>query len=441
MPTSKAGPQAHHLPLTTGRIEAMKWDGRARDIRYDSSPKAPGSGFGVRIYESGRKSYVLQYRARKRVGASGAVTKAVRNKVHLKVLGSVATMSLSEARQVGLKMLQDVWDGKDPTKDLQQGALTLAQFLPVYLTTKKKEGTSERSLYDIERRVKNYLIPSYGDRPLTAITRSEFHDIYLGIASGELSISGKPAKVEANRLHAHVSNIFKVAEIRGVIPEGTSYPTTLIKKARENPRKRYLSDPELKALYRALKDEPQGHALYVIQLLCHQGMRKAEVLGLKWDDVHLDRVAGRECEPPHLFVGTTKNGDKLFSVLSPQAIKILEHLKSQRVTDSRKKYLSGGEVFPVKDIRPRWNAIREAAGLEAFTLHDLRHCVGTWLGRLGNTELVISRTLNHRIKSVTEQYSLIPNQQKETAISELADWLEETVGPPILKHPIKGGRD
>ena len=438
----KANPQAHHLPLTTGRIEAMRWDGRARDIRYDSSPKAPGSGFGVRIYESGRKSYVLQYRARKRVGASGAVTKALRNKVHLKVLGNVDAMSLSEAREKGLKMLQDVWEGNDPTEELkEEEAKTLSQFLPQYLSIKKKEGVAEKSLYDIERRVRNYLIPRYGDGPLTDITRSDFHDIFLGIVSGDMSISGKPSPVEANRLHAHLSNIFKVAEIKEVIPEGTSYPTTLIKKAKERPRKLYLSDPQLKGLYRALSDAPQSHALYVIQLLCHQGMRKAEVLGLKWSDVHLDRVAGRECEPPHLFVGTTKNGDKMFSVLSPQAITIFEHLKSQRVTDSRKKYLSGGEVFPVEDIRRQWNSIRAVAGIKEFTLHDLRHCVGTWLGRLGNTELVISRTLNHRITSVTEQYSLIPNQQKETALTELADWLEETVGPPILKHPIKGGQD
>jgi integrase len=427
------------VPLTTGRIKGFKFDGRSRDIRWCKSKDSP-PGFGVRIYASGRKSYVLQYR-HKELTARSNFPETIRNKRILKVIGDCTRMGLAEARTRAHEWLDEIDAGFDPEQDRSLEGVTLAQFLPTYLNIKKKEGVAEKSLYDIERRVRNYLIPSYGDRPLTAITRSRFYDLYLGICSGEASISGKPSPVEANRLHAHVSNIFKVAEIKGAILEGTPYPTRLIQKKRETARKRYLSDPELKALYRALNDAPQSHALYVIQLLCHQGMRKAEVLGLKWDDVHLDRVAGRECEPPHLFVGTTKNGDKLFSVLSPQAITILEHLKTQRVTDTRKKYLSGGKVFPVKDIRRQWNAIRDVAGLEAFTLHDLRHCVGTWLGRLGNTELVISRTLNHRIKSVTEQYSLIPNQQKETALTALANWLEETVGPPILKHPIKGGQD
>jgi hypothetical protein len=33
---------------------------------------------------------------------------------------------------------------------------------------------------------------------------------------------------------------------------------------------------------------------------------------------------------------------------------------------------------------------------------------------------------------VTEKYSLIPNEQKEEAITDLADWLQAQVGPPIL---------
>jgi len=424
-------PQARHIPFTSSRIQGMKWDGRRSDIRYDSHPKAPGSGFGIRIYPTGRKSYVLQYRAKERVGGSGVLLKTVRSKVHLKVLGNVKTMSLSTAREIGLKLIQEVEIGIDPSEDRSLEGITLSEFLPIYLDAKRQEGITEKSLYDLRRRVQNYLLPVFGDRPLTAIKRSQYHQVYLGISSGEQSISGKPAHVEANRLHAHLGNIFKVAEIRGAIPEGHSYPTRLIQKKREKPRKRYLDDRALKRLYRVLKDERQGIALFAIQILCHQGMRKRELLELQWTDVHLDRIPGRECEPPHLFVGMTKNGDNLFSVLSPQAIQIFQHLKD---------HASDEAVFPspvikgesIKDIRYDWERIRKKAGLGAFTLHDLRHCVGTWLGRLDKTELVIARTLNHRVHTVTEKYSLIPNEQKEEAITDLADWLQAQVGPPIL---------
>jgi integrase len=392
----------------------------------------------VRCYGSGKKSYVLQYRPKEFVGPSKVALKTVRSKRPLKVLGDCDLLSLSDARLKAQELLGEVEVGLDPDEDRSLEGISLCDFLPVYLETKRQEGVADKYLYDLQRRVQNYLLPVFGDRPLTAIKRSQYHHVYLGISSGERSISGNPAPVEANRLHANLGNIFKVAEIKGAIPEGYSYPTRLVKKKRENPRKRYLSDPELKRLYRALEDEPQSHALSIVQILCHQGMRKRELLELSWPDVHLDRVSGRECEPPHIFVGTTKNGDKMFSVLSPQTIQLFRHLASQRTSDEA--------VFPspvikgesVKDIRPQWKRIRAEADLGDFNLHDLRHCVGTWLGRLEKTELVISRTLNHRVKSVTEQYSLIPNETKEEAIKELADWLQEQVGPPILKDISDG---
>jgi len=433
-----------HAPLTPTRIKAFRYDGRSRDIRYDASPKSP-AGFGVRCYGSGKKSYVLQYRPKEFVGPSKVALKTVRSKRPLKVLGNAETMSLSTAREIGLKLLQEIEVGLDPDEDRSLEDITLSDFMPIYLEVKRQEGWTEKYLYDLQRRVENYLLPLFGDRPLTAIKRSQYHQVYLGISSGEKSISGRPAPVEANRLHGHLSNIFKVAEIKGAVEEGYSYPTRLIKKKPERPRKRFLSDPELKRLYSVLEDEPHTPALYIIQLLCHQGMRKSELLELKWRNVHLDRVPGRECEPPHLFVGRTKNGDRMHSVLGSQAITIFEHLKAQRTSEA---------VFPspvhqgesIKDIRFDWERIRRKADLleqifedddeqediPAFTLHGLRHSVGTWLGRLEKTELIISRTLNHRVKSVTEQYSLIPNETKEEAIRELADWLQEQVGPPII---------
>ena len=419
-----------HVSLTPTRIKDFRYDGRSRDIRWDASPKSP-AGFGVRVYQSGKRSYVLQYRPKEFVGTSKVALKTVRSRRPLKVLGDCDLLSLSDARLKAQELLEEVEVGLDPDEDRSLEGITLNDFMPVYLETKKQEGIAEKSLYDLRRRVQNYLLPVFGDRPLTAIKRSQYHQVYLGISSGEQSISGKPAHVEANRLHAHLGNIFKVAEIRGAIPEGHSYPTRLIQKKREKPRKRYLDDRALKRLYRVLKDERQGIALFAIQILCHQGMRKRELLELQWTDVHLDRIPGRECEPPHLFVGMTKNGDNLFSVLSPQAIQIFQHLKD---------HASDEAVFPspvikgesIKDIRYDWERIRKKAGLGAFTLHDLRHCVGTWLGRLDKTELVIARTLNHRVHTVTEKYSLIPNEQKEEAITDLADWLQAQVGPPIL---------
>lgn len=457
-----------HVPFTSNRVEAMKWDGRRSDIRYDSSPKAPGSGFGVRCYSSGRKSWVLQFRAKERVGG---FVKAVRGKVHLRVLGNVRTMSLHKAREVGLQILQELEVGIDPNEDRSLEGITLSDFLPIYLDIKKREGTTKaRSLYEIERRVKNYLTEGFyrinkelpkvkspvsgkpvyqreffkadtkkfGDKPLTDIKRKDFEDLFYGIKSGEKSATGQPSPVEGNRLKVHLNNIYVVAEMQNAVPEGFSYPTRLIKSTPEEGVERWLEDRELKRLYQVLEEEPHGKALYAVQLLVHTGMRKEELLSLQWGDVHLDRVSGRACVPPHIFVGTTKTKTKLFSVLAPQAIQIFEHLASQRTSHPAVFPSDTIEGKSIQDVRHQWNRIRRNAGLKNFRMHDLRHSVGTWLGALGFTELQIARTLNHKKNTVTERYSLIPNEKKEEVICALADWLQDQVGPPILKELVQG---
>ena len=421
-----------HVPLTPNRVKAFRYDGSSRDIRWDSSPKAPGSGFGVRCYPSGKKSYVLQYRPKRLVNGSKTQLKDVRNKVRLVVIEDVESMDLSTARAKGLELLLEIQEGINPKYDAPVENQTLGEFVPTYLKIKTEQGVSETWLYDIERRIMKHLLPRFGNEHLTAIKRSEVFKLFMEIGSG--GSSGDPSPIEANKVLTRVSNIYREAEIFGAVPKGTPNPTRLIKRFERISRKRFLTDKETKRLYPALATEKSWHTPIVIQILLHQGMRKQEVLGLRWQDVNLDRVSGRDCVPPHLFVGQTKNGTPLHSVLSPQMIDLFTHLTEFRTSEW---------VFPspkkpecrIADIKDEWRGIREEAGISDVNIRDLRHCVGTWLGRLNHTELMIGTILNHRTQSVTERYSLLPNETKEEAVAQLADWIQHLVGPPILRSP------
>ena len=416
-----------HVPLTPNRVKAFRYDGSSRDIRWDSSPKAPGSGFGVRCYPSGKKSYVLQYRPKRLVNGSKTQLKDVRNKVRLVVIEDVESMDLSTARAKGLKLLREIWEGIDPKHDAPVEGQMLGQYLPRYLKTKERQGVGKDWLYEMERRIEKHLMPKFKDEYLSAIKRSEINDIFLEL--------GEESPVEANKLLTHVSNLHKEAEIAEAVPQGTPNPTRNITRFPEQPRRRFLTDEEVVRLYKVLASDPSWHAPFVIQILLHQGMRKGEVLGLKWDHVRLDRVPVRECEPPHLFTGRTKNGDSQWSVLSPQMIDLFTALKEVRIEDdvwvfpSPRKQRSARHIADIKD---EWERIRKEAEITDVTIHDLRHCVGTWLGRLNYTELQIGRILNHRTSSITQRYSLLPNKDKEKAVTELAEWIQDLVGPPIL---------
>ena len=94
----------------------------------------------------------------------------------------------------------------------------------------------------------------------------------------------KPASV--NRELATLSRIFSLAMDTGV---ASNNPCRKVHKLREdNQRKRYLSVPEEQALMAVLIGR-RAHLAPLVQLAIHTGMRRGELLGLRWQNVDLIR--------------------------------------------------------------------------------------------------------------------------------------------------------
>src|SRR5271166_2293291 len=98
------------VPPTSG--ETFLWDD---DLR----------GFGLRVYASGRRIFVVQYRLR---GGRGGRTRRI-------VLGAYGKLTPDEARKRAVKLLAAVDDGRDPAaeRDEAKSALTMADLATIYL--------------------------------------------------------------------------------------------------------------------------------------------------------------------------------------------------------------------------------------------------------------------------------------------------------------------
>ena len=88
-----------NLTIRNIKDARYKGDGKSRDVRWDSELR----GFGVRVYPSNRKAFVISYRAdgRKR----------------MMVLGDFPTLTLTQARKRARRHLVDVQDGVDPLEE------------------------------------------------------------------------------------------------------------------------------------------------------------------------------------------------------------------------------------------------------------------------------------------------------------------------------------
>jgi len=131
-------------------------------------------------------------------------------------------------------------------------------------------------------------------------------------------------------------------------------------------RNRILSEDELSRLYAALTPRVKNANHWILPLTkfaLETAMRRGEILGLRWEHIHLQRRTA--------FIPITKNGESRLVPLSTAAIEILQALP--RNLD--------GQVFPVNGttLSAAIDRARIKANLENFHFHDLRHMAITRL--------------------------------------------------------------
>ena len=119
-------------------------------------------------------------------------------------------------------------------------------------------------------------------------------------------------------------------------------------------RDRRLEGDEGESLVSALATTSVWYLRPLITLAIETGMRRGELLSIRWKDVDLTT--------PTIRILRTKNGHPRTIPLTPKAVEILSSLERK---DER--------VFPVTPnaVRLAWERLRRRAGLEDLRLHGL----------------------------------------------------------------------
>jgi len=181
------------------------------------------------------------------------------------------------------------------------------------------------------------------------------------------------------------------------------------------------------------------HALYVLALFL--GLRRGELLGLRWQDVDLDTAKLEVVQTLQRVGGSLrfvppKTDDSARTVpLPPVCVDALrEHRKRQFAERSEiwPDWEDHGLVFPSRrgtpiepdNLRRSWSEIRERAGLGPTRLHDLRHTCVTLLLDLGTPPHVVQEIVGHSGIEVTMTiYAHVSLEEKRKALAKLGDAL------------------
>ena len=174
-------------------------------------------------------------------------------------------------------------------------------------------------------------------------------------------------------------------------------------------RVRFLSREERTRLLDACRKTPDLYTIVVLAL--STGARRGEILGLRWRDVELKRSV--------IVLHDTKNRDRRVLPLSGPALAIMQER-------SRVRHITTDRVFPnlrrpeaEYNIRRCWPEALEAAGIEDFRFHDLRHSAASYLAMNGATLAEISEILGHRTLAMVKRYAHLTDSHVSKVVARM----------------------
>jgi integrase len=166
-------------------------------------------------------------------------------------------------------------------------------------------------------------------------------------------------------------------------------------------RTRYLSPTEFKAALEAASDWMRAP----MALAAFTGMRRGEILGLRWKDVDLD--------VQRVYLTETKNGTLRVLTLNQLAVQVLKSLPVGK---------PGQLVFPDVDAaRLSVYTIRvfKRLGIKDASLHSLRHTSASWLVMEGVDLYTVGQILGHKTPRMTQRYAHLSPGYMAAAVNKL----------------------
>jgi integrase len=357
-------------------------------------------GFGVRVWPTGKKTYVAQYRAGKqtrrfKVGAHGPLT-------------------VEEARKQAKVVLGDVARGEDPQLDrtTRRKSLTIKELCEQYLEAadkglifgKRGMPKKESTLYVDRGRIKRHIVPLLGNRLVQELTTADAVKMMRDITVGKTAINEKTDKFRgrsiveggagtASQAVTLLSAVLTYAVSEGIIQHN---PARGIKKPAVGKRTRRLDAKEYRALGKALEaaDGEAWQGLIGMKLFLLTGFRLSEIAGLRWSEVD---EAGSCFRLDDSKTGATVRpvGKPVFEVLAT----VSRQGKNPYVLPGPRS--NDGHYTSLDEAIKR---ITKKAGLAGVTSHTMRHSYASVAGDLGFTEITISALLGHAAGNVTQRY-------------------------------------
>lgn len=357
----------------------------------------PESGERIIYHDTHKDAAGLQLRVTS-TAKTFFVQKRVNGTPERVTLGRFPDTTIEQARKNAAEIQAVIAKGESPAekKRTDRAEMTLAKFWEVYMERYSRVRKKPRTAQEDEKTYRNYLAP-LGSRKLSKISKQDCQRLHHDIAA-------KTSGATANRAMAVLSGALGVAQDWGYLSGDN--PAKSVKRFKEISRDRFIQPDEMPRFWQALLDEPNRDFADAFMVSLLTGMRRADVLAMRWEQVSLDRAEWRIPDP--------KNGEPLTVPLVGEVVGLLQE---------RRQAKPGEWVFPgdgksghLTEPKAAWKRILDRAGIGDLRLHDLRRTLGSSMAAAGVNTITTARTMGHKTLSMALRYQQLGTDPRRAAI-------------------------
>ncbi len=327
----------------------------------------------------------------------------------------------------------------DLVKRSHQGETVVSEKLTLgeYLTKRwlpVQQARLRASTYDSYRRnIDLHVIPALGQRQLDRLTVEDVDVFYATLLTSGRKKQGASTGLSpksVHNIHVMLNKALSDAARKGtVVRNVVALADAPSLKARKRPE---VKAWEVDQLVRFLDTIDSHRIAPAFFLAAHTGMRRGEVLGLRWRDVDLDagRVSVRQALVSVAYevaISDVKTGTSRRTIdIDDGIVQVLRHWYKTRTEEREGAEATPDDLVFVKadgswmhpDIfSQRFDRTVAKIGVPAISLHDLRHTHATLLLKAGVHVKVVSERLGHANVAFTMNVyqHVLPGMQAEAA--------------------------
>ena len=339
-------------------------------------------------------------------------------------------VSIKGTKKDAEKRLSELLHQLDTGTFMRPTKTTLAEYLERWLKDYVWPNLAPRTAEGYETIIRQHLIPELGNYPLTHLKPEHLQKYYTEMLnSGRCNISGGLSAQTVRHHHTALHKALQTAVEWGLL--GRNVADAVRPPRAQRSEMRTWDEGDISRFLQATKDTPY-YALFYLALFT--GMRRSELLALRWQDLDLllcqvsvNRSLHHLRDGSYVFTEPKSARSRRTIALSPSSVQVLQdHYEKRKLEQTMLGIPLKDDdlVFSTPDGKPlrpnrvtrAWTMLAARAGVKVIRLHDARHTHASLMLKQGIHPKIVQERLGHSTIAVTlDTYSHVAPGLQEAA--------------------------